>query len=77
MSAHTCATKCAWNVGYTYMPMGASFILLFSPSSFWGCTSGGIMYIVFTCMPGERYHRSLLCLRDVFQIQALINSLVG
>ena len=36
------------------------------------------MYLVFTCMPGESYHRQLrsllLCLCDVFQV--LINSLV-
>ena len=37
------------------------------------------MYLVFTCMPGERYHRKLgslllLCFCDVFR--GLINSLV-
>ena len=36
------------------------------------------MYLVFICMPGERYRRrlqSLLCLCDIFQ--ALVNSLAS
>ena len=36
-----------------------------------GCTSGGVMYLVFTGMPGESYRRRLgsllLCLCDGFQ----------
>ena len=43
-----------------------------------GCTSGGVMYLVFTRMPGESHRRRLwsllVCLCDVFR--ALINSLV-
>ena len=42
-----------------------------------GCTSGGVMYLVFSCMPDESNRRwlksSSLCLCDVFW--ALINSL--
>ena len=42
------------------------------------CTSGGVMYLVFTRMPGESHRRRLrsllLYLCDVFR--ALINSLV-
>ena len=26
----------------------------------WGCTSGGVMYLTFTCMPGESYRRMYL-----------------
>ena len=41
----------------------------------WGCTSGGVMHLVFTCMLGESYcmhlRSYLLCLCDI--VQALIN----
>ena len=42
----------------------------------WGCASGEVMFLVFTHIPGERYHGWLgsLWLCDVFQV--LINSLV-
>ena len=39
---------------------------------FWGCTSGGAYYLVFTCMPGGSYCRQLrslcLCLCDIFHV---------
>ena len=40
-------------------------------NTYWGCTSGGVMYLVFTRMPGESYRRwlrsLLLYLCDVFR----------
>ena len=44
----------------------------------WGCTCGGVMYLVFTRMPGESYRRQLgsLSLYFCYVFWALISSLV-
>ena len=69
MPVYTCVAELPWDVGYK-CPLGVS--------TFWGCTSGRVMYFVFTRMPGESYRRRLrsllLYLCDVFR--AVINSLV-
>ena len=43
-----------------------------------GCTSGGVMCLVFACMPSESHHRRLrsLLLYLCYVFQALINSFV-
>ena len=68
MSVHTCVSKCARNVGYL-CHWGASFFEDIPLVEF--------MYLVFTRMPGESYHRRLksLLLYLCYVFRALINSL--
>ena len=58
---------------FTFQPSADGLITLSR-----GCTSGGVDYVAFTCMPGESYCR---CLRSLLPwscdvVGALINSLV-
>ena len=47
-------------------------------NSITGCTSDGVMYLVFTCMPDESYRRRLrsLMLYLCYVFRTLINALV-
>ena len=76
------AIRVQWGWDWAFSKISWTLMMpLITSLNLWGCTSGGLyvpyIYLIFTFMPGESYHRrlrSLLYLCYVFWM--LINSLV-